>query len=126
MKIFFFSIVMFFAFSFLVSAQSDFQEIGGDASAEDSSASEGALTALTRVFSLADKPTEITFTRTLSVPFNTQSNVGSITETASFKISGRLKEIDPDSNDLTRYADRAFEFQNGTIEWNFQQNSDDG
>ncbi len=121
MKIFFFSILALFAFSFLVSAQSDFQEVGVDASADDASAGEGALTALIRVFSVADNPTEITFTRTLSVPFNAQSNTGSITETASFKISGRLKETDSGSSE-----DKVFEFQNGTIEWNFQQNSDDG
>ncbi len=121
-RLFFFSIVALFAFSLLVSAQSDLQEIGnGDANTEGASPGAGVFNALAKVFSVADNPSEFTFTRTLSVPFNTQSNTGSITETASFKISGRLKEIDTSSSD-----NRVFEFQNGSIEWNFQQSSDDG
>ncbi|MBU0461380.1 MAG: hypothetical protein KJ574_02210, partial [Nanoarchaeota archaeon] len=43
-----------------------------------------------------------------------------------FKISGYLKEIDPDSDELTRYSDKAYEFYQGTVEWEFEQTSNDG
>ena len=69
--------------------------------------------------------TEIEFTYDASVPYYA-SGAGSITQEATLKLSGYLHEIDPSSDELTRYADRAFELENGTIEWSINMLSDDG
>lgn len=94
-----------------------------DSSSPDTAAD--TLANVQRIFSLADKPTDFVYTRVVAVPFNSQTSAGTLTENAFFKISGRLKEIDPTSSDLTRYSDRAFELLNGTVEWRFQEDSND-
>src|SRR3989344_245869 len=70
--------------------------------------------------------TEITIERDATGPYNTKSLTGTREENLVFKITGYLKEIDPQSNDLTKYADRAFEFEDGKVEWTINQDSNDG
>jgi len=70
--------------------------------------------------------TEITIEREATGPYNTKTLTGTREENLVFKITGYLKEIDPQSNDLTSYADRAFEFENGKVEWTINQDSNDG
>ncbi|MBU0591121.1 hypothetical protein KKF81_05535 [Candidatus Micrarchaeota archaeon] len=70
--------------------------------------------------------TELIFTYDFTVPYNGYSGVGSITQEATLTVSGYLHEIDPDSNTLTRYSDRAFELENGTVDWSINIVSDDG
>ena len=77
-------------------------------------------------YTTSDTLSEITFTRDFEVPDNVQSGVGILSEKTTFKLTGYLKEIDPDSDDLTRYSDRAFEFENGTVEWHSEQIENDG
>ncbi|MBI5222808.1 thrombospondin type 3 repeat-containing protein [Candidatus Micrarchaeota archaeon] len=71
-------------------------------------------------------PTEITFSQDYAVPFNSQTQLGTMTEHATITIRGQLKEIKPTSSDLTRYYDRAFEFVNETVSWEIQQHTNDG
>ncbi|MBI5228120.1 thrombospondin type 3 repeat-containing protein [Candidatus Micrarchaeota archaeon] len=77
-------------------------------------------------YTIADNPSEIIFVRDFSNPYNVQTGTGILSEHATFKLSGRLREIDPMSNSLTRYSDRAFEFENGTVDWALDQLSNDG
>ena len=81
---------------------------------------------LEKIYLTALLPTNITFTRSLAVPYNTHSGSGSIVEEVTLSLTGYLKEIDPQSSELTMYAERAYELVNGTVEWNIQQTSDDG
>ncbi len=78
-----------------------------------------------RPYLTSDMLTEITIERQSSGPMNTKTGTGTKSEKLIFKISGYLKEIDPESNDLTRYADRAFEFDKGTVQWTIEQDSND-
>ncbi len=68
-------------------------------------------------YNTSNKLTEITLTR--------EVDGGTVTQKASFKITGYLKEIAPESNSLTMYSDRAFDFNQGTVEWSMEESETD-
>ena len=79
-----------------------------------------------RKFQTSGGLTELTFTRELAVPFNSRTGEGLLTQNASFKISGYLKEVEPRSHPLTLFNDRAYELEDGTVEWTFSEYQSDG
>lgn len=68
-------------------------------------------------YKTADKLTTITFSREL-----TSSGV---TQSANFKLTGYLREIDPETNPLNIYSDRAFVFEQANFEWNLEETETD-
>lgn len=78
------------------------------------------------VYKTASKLTTITFSRVITGPYNINSNTGIRNQNVSLKITGYLKEIDPDSNDFTRYSDQGYEFNQGMVEWTIEELENDG
>ncbi len=76
-------------------------------------------------FKTAGVPSELTFTRHVATTHNKSTGTGTLTQDANFKVTGLLKEIDPTSNELTRYAQRAFEFEQGQLAWTLAEKDDD-
>lgn len=102
-------------------------ETSPTADTSESTATEPAAEAVsTPTYSTSGVPSELTFTREVATTHNRLSGTGILTQNADFKITGFLKEIDPDSNEITRYAQRAFEFSEGQLEWTLVEKDDDG
>ncbi len=66
-------------------------------------------------YKTSDKLSTITLTRDLI------DSSGELSQHVSFKLSGYMKEIDPTSNDQTRYSDRAYTLDQGRIDWSIQE-----
>lgn len=77
-------------------------------------------------YKTASKLTTITFSRVITGPYNTYNNAGARNQSVSLKITGYLKEIDPDANEFTRYGDKGYDFDQGAVEWTIDELENDG
>jgi hypothetical protein len=67
----------------------------------------------TIIYKTSDKLSEITFTRDVSSQ--------EVSQQASFKLTGYLQEIDPQSSSLVMYGDKAYTLKDGALEWELQE-----
>jgi hypothetical protein len=68
-----------------------------------------------KVYKTSPFLSEIIFTRDGS------GQNGEITQHASFKVTGYLQEINPETSSLTFYSDQALTFKDGTLEWTLEE-----
>lgn len=98
-----------------------------DVSSGDNNSGDTGQTEQTQpVYRTADKLSNITFSRAVTGPYNTNSNTGTRNQSVTMKITGYLKEIDPDSDSISFGADKKYEFNQGAVEWTITELGDDG
>lgn len=122
-KLFFAALVV--AVLVIVSGCGVSQTPSGGATLPSDSGTPAATAVQAPTFKTAGVPSELTFTRRVATTHNKNTGTGTLTQEANFKVTGLLKEIDPASNELTRYAQRAFEFEQGQLAWTLAEKDDD-
>lgn len=65
-----------------------------------------------REYHTSDKLSIVTLSRKISE--------SGLDEEVNITVTGYLKEVDPESNSLTTYSDRAFDFEQGKVKWDIQ------